>query len=112
VAGLAVTTNNQQWERFWHAAFGAGAFFAVLLIMNLLNPRWMAFGDVRLAPVVGFGLAWISPTALIEGFFIANILAAAIGIGLMVTGRADRKTQLPFGFYLALGAAITILAWS
>jgi leader peptidase (prepilin peptidase)/N-methyltransferase len=112
IPGLVIAGANNEWVRFTHAALGGLIFFAVLLGMNLLNPRWMAFGDVRLSPGVGFGLVWISPFALVEGFFIANVLAAVIGIALIAFQRADRKSALPFGFYLALGAAVTIVAWS
>jgi leader peptidase (prepilin peptidase) / N-methyltransferase len=112
VAGLTIAAANNEWNRLVLASAGALAFFILLFAMNLMNPRWMAFGDVRLAPVVGFGLTWISPYALLEGFFIANALAAVIGLSLIALRRASRKTALPFGLYLALGAAITILAWS
>jgi leader peptidase (prepilin peptidase)/N-methyltransferase len=112
VPGVVIAAANNEWVRFTHAALGGLIFFAVLLGMNLLNPRWMAFGDVRLSPGVGFGLTWISPFALLEGFFIANLLAAIIGVSLIAFSRADRKSALPFGFYLALGAAVTIVAWS
>jgi prepilin signal peptidase PulO-like enzyme (type II secretory pathway) len=30
----------------------------------------------------------------------------------MALRRADRKSALPFGLYLAIGTAITIVAWS
>ena len=62
------------------ASLGGLAFFGLFFVMNLMNPRWMAFGDVRLSLVVGFGLAWVSPVALLEGFFFANLLAAVIGL--------------------------------
>ncbi len=68
-----------------------------------MNPRWMAFGDVRLSLVVGFGLAWISPIALLEGFAVANLLAAVVGIVLIVAHRAERRSGVPFGLFLALG---------
>jgi len=45
-------------------ARGSGAstlFFAV----NLMNPL-DGFGDVRLSLVFGFGLAWVSPMALVQ----------------------------------------------
>jgi leader peptidase (prepilin peptidase)/N-methyltransferase len=111
-SGLAVAASNNEWVRLQHALLGGGAFFLALFVMNLLNPRWMAFGDVRLALAVGFGLAWISPVAVLEGFFVANVLAAVIGLSLIGLQRADRRSALPFGFYLALGVCITILAWS
>jgi leader peptidase (prepilin peptidase)/N-methyltransferase len=112
LSGLVIAASNNEWVRFLHASLGGLAFFAVLFAMNLMNPRWMAFGDVRLAPVVGFGLTWISPYALLEGFFIANVLAAVIGVTLIAIQKASRKTALPFGLYLALGASITIIAWA
>ncbi len=112
VSGIVIAGTQNEWGRLSNAALGGLAFFALLFVVNLLNPKWMAFGDVRLALMVGFGLAWVSPYAVVEGFFIANALAAVIGLTLIATHRAQRRTALPFGFYLALGAAITILAWS
>jgi leader peptidase (prepilin peptidase)/N-methyltransferase len=83
-------------------------FFAV----NLMNPRWMAFGDVRLSLVFGFGLAWVSPTALVQAFLYANILALVVGAALIALHRADRRSALPFGLYMALGAGLVLLLWS
>ena len=66
--GLAVAATLHEWDRPRVAALGGVAFFALFFVVNLLDPRWMAFGDVRLSLVVGFGLAWISPLALLRGF--------------------------------------------
>jgi leader peptidase (prepilin peptidase)/N-methyltransferase len=55
------------------------------------------------------GLAWISPFTLVRGFFLANVLAAVVGLALMAMRKADRRTALPFGFYLALASAAVIL---
>ena len=52
------------------AALGGLAFFAVFFVINLMNPRWIAYGDVRLSLVVGFGLAWVSPMALARGLLL------------------------------------------
>jgi leader peptidase (prepilin peptidase)/N-methyltransferase len=99
------------WHRAAVASLGGIALFALLLTFNLLNPAWMAFGDVRLAPAVGLGLAWISPMALVEGFFLANVLTAVIGLGLMAIRRGGRKTAMPFGLYLAMASVVIVLAW-
>jgi leader peptidase (prepilin peptidase)/N-methyltransferase len=103
-------------DNLWHELLVAvlyGAAFTVLFVaINLINPAWIAFGDVRLAPAVGLGLAWINLTALIEGFFLANVLAAVIGITMMVTHKADRKSALPFGFYMAIATGVVLLLWS
>ena len=81
VSGVVIAGVMHEWHRLLVASLGGLAFFALFFVINLMNPRWMAFGDVRLSLVVGFGLAWVSPVALLEGFFFANLLAAAVGIG-------------------------------
>jgi prepilin signal peptidase PulO-like enzyme (type II secretory pathway) len=39
-------------------------------------------------------------------------LAVVIGLTLIAVRRADRRTALPFGVYMALGAALVLLTWS
>ena len=112
VSGVIIAGVMHEWQRLLVASLGGLAFFALFFVINLMNPRWMAFGDVRLSLVVGFGLAWVSPIALLEGFFLANLLAAVIGLVLVAAHRAERGSAVPFGFYLALGAALVLLTWS
>jgi len=111
-SGVAVALAGADWRRLIHATLGGLIFFAVLFLINLMNPRWIAYGDVRLALVVGFGLAWVSPMALVDEFFYANLMAAVVGLTMIVLGRAKRGAGLPFGFYLALAAALVLVIWS
>ncbi len=101
-----------EWERLLVATLGGVVLFTLLLGINLANPRWLAFGDVRLSFVVGFGLAWVSPVALLEGFLVANLLGAVIGLLLIAIRGNERRSAIPFGFYLALGTGIVLLGWS
>jgi leader peptidase (prepilin peptidase)/N-methyltransferase len=112
VSGVAVAGVMHEWQRLFVASVGGVAFFALFFVINLLNPRWMAFGDVRLSLVVGFGLAWVSWMALIEGLFFANLLAVIVGFGLIAAHKADRRSAVPFGLYLALGTALVLVTWS
>ena len=112
VSGIVIAGVMHEWQRLVVASVGGAVFFAVLFGMNLMNPRWIAFGDVRLSLVIGFGLAWVSPVALLEGFFLANFFAAVIGLSLIAAHRADRKSAVPFGLYLALGTSLVLLTWS
>jgi leader peptidase (prepilin peptidase)/N-methyltransferase len=112
VSGVVIAGVMHEWQRLVVASVGGAVFFAVLFAMNLINPSWIAFGDVRLSLVIGFGLAWISPLALIEGFFLANVLAAVVGVILIAAHRADRKSAMPFGLYLALSTALVLVAWA
>ena len=111
-SGVLVAAGTNEWHRLLVAAVGGTAAFALFFVVNLMNPRWMAFGDVRLSLVFGFGLAWVSPTALLQGFVYANILALVVGVALIALHRADRRSALPFGLYMALGAGLVLLLWS
>jgi leader peptidase (prepilin peptidase)/N-methyltransferase len=108
---LAATVTNEP-RRLVVAAVGAAVLFAVCFGINLINPAWLGFGDVRLSAVVGFGLAWVSPMAVLECFCLANLLAAAVGFALICAHRADRQSGMPFGFYLTVGTALVLMAWS
>lgn len=112
VSGIVIAGVMHEWERLTVASVGGAVFFALLFAMNLMNPRWIAFGDVRLSLVIGFGLAWVSPVALLEGFLYANVFATVVGLGLIAVHRADRTSAVPFGLYLALGTALALLTWS
>jgi leader peptidase (prepilin peptidase) / N-methyltransferase len=111
-SGVIVATLTSEWERLLLASLGGLVAFALFFIVNLMNPRWMAFGDVRLSLVFGFGLAWVSPMALLQAFLYANLLAIVIGFTLIALHRAERRSAVPFGLYMALGAALVLLSWS
>ena len=111
-SGFLVAAVKGEWHHLLVTSLCALAFFVLFFVINLMNPRWMAFGDVRLSLAVGFGLAWVSPIALLQGFLVANVLAAVIGLVLIAAHKAERRSAVPFGLYLALGAAIVLVASS
>jgi len=88
-------------------AAGAGAAGALFLVV-LAYPRGMGMGDVKLVGVMGLflGLAVIPAVmiALISGTLIGSVVIARKGV------RAGRRTALPFGVFLALGAIVAIFA--
>ena len=111
-SGVIVAAGTGEWHRLVVATLGALAACALFFAVNLMNPRWMAFGDVRLSLVFGFGLAWVSPMAVVQAFLYANILALVVGVTLIALHRADRRSALPFGLYMALGAGLVLVLWS
>ena len=108
-SGVLVAVGTGEWTRLVLATLGGVVSFALFFVVNLMNPRWMAFGDVRLSLVFGFGLAWVSPIDLFEAFLYANLLALFTGLVLVVAHRADRRSALPFGLFMALGAALVLV---
>ena len=88
------------------ALAGAGAFL-FLLIAALVYPAGMGMGDVKLAGVMGLYLG----LSIIPAMLIAFLAGSLVGIGMMlVRGVAARKTGIPFGPFLALGALAGLFA--
>lgn len=107
-SGVLVAGALHEWPRLGVAGIGAVVLFVLFFGINLANPRWLAFGDVRLSLVVGFGMAWVSPMALLECVCVANLMAAFIGLVLIAAHRAERSSGMPFGLYLAIGVALVL----
>ncbi|HWM40420.1 MAG TPA: A24 family peptidase [Streptomyces sp.] len=83
----------------------AGAFFLLFLV----HPRGFGFGDVKLALTPGVALGWYGWQPVLAGAFLGFLLFAAYGGVLILAGRAGRKTALPFGPFLLLGAVLGVL---
>lgn len=89
------------WPR---ALLGAAALGLLHLVLHLVNPDGMGFGDVKLAPTAGLVLAWYGWGAVAVGTFAAFALGAVTGLGLLAVRRAGRRTPLPFGPFILAGA--------
>jgi leader peptidase (prepilin peptidase) / N-methyltransferase len=106
---VAVSAENGSWHRIAIAFASAAVWFLVYDVIHLVDSRLMGFGDVRFVAVLGFALGWLGVGYVVAAFLIANAIGAAVGIVLIVTGRATRKSSISFGPFLASGCEITVL---
>jgi leader peptidase (prepilin peptidase)/N-methyltransferase len=97
------------WRHFEDALIGGAAGFGALLVVHLISPRGMGFGDVRLAGVIGVMVGWLGLRYLVVALFLAFLLASIIGLGLIITRVKTRKDAVPFGPFMASGAVIAVL---
>jgi leader peptidase (prepilin peptidase)/N-methyltransferase len=98
-------------HRFHHlllALIGAAACFGVFAVIWFVQPKAMGFGDVRLAGLCGGALGWLGLGAVAVGMFAGFLFAALPALVLLVRGKANRKTALAFGPYLALGTMVAV----
>ncbi len=65
----------------------------------------MGGGDAKLAAMMG---AWLGWKYLLLSGFIACAVGAFAGGGAIALGLLDRRQPIPFGPFLALGAALTV----
>ena len=54
-------------------------------------------------------MGWLGWGQLAIGGFLGFFLGAMVGGGLMLVGRARRKSKIPFGPFMLAGALIAIL---
>jgi len=92
------------------AILGGVVLFCLYFALAFAYPAGMGFGDVKLAGVLGVYLAWFGWGVLAVGAFLAFLLGGLVGGALMVAGRAGRKSALPFGPFMLLGAMAGVLA--
>ena len=97
-------------ERIIAAAIGAVVAFVLLCALHIVAPGGLGCGDVRLGAVLGWYLGWQSLSLVMTGLLAAFVVGALIGVVLMVFGRAGRRSEVPFGPALAIGAFLVLLA--
>ena len=81
-----------------------GGFFLLQFLIS--RGKWIGGGDIRLGFLMGLMLGW--PYALVA-LFMAYILGALIGTGLLATGKKKMQSQIPFGTFLSLATLVALL---
>ena len=95
-------------RRMWMMLLGAGIALAFMAIVYLASRGGMGDGDVRLSPLLGAYLGWLNPGFVAVGLFLGFFAGAVVGVAMLATGRAGRKTAVPFGPFLALGTIVAV----
>ena len=98
------------WSRLFVALACGAVWFLLFFSINSANAHWLGFGDVRLSPVLGCALGWLGVRYVLLGFFAANLIGAVMSLTLIALKKTTREQQIPYGLYLALGAAVAVFA--
>lgn len=80
------------------------AMLVAYLAMALAYKGGMGLGDVKLAGMLGLFLGWLGWGSLLVGAFAAFLLGGLFAVILLVLRRANRKSGIPFGPWMLLGA--------
>jgi leader peptidase (prepilin peptidase)/N-methyltransferase len=108
IAAVVVVTitsaSDETWAPLVHGVAGAALAGAAFLVVHVVQPRSLGFGDVRLAALTGgltaYGTASVSAAAL------AAVLAAVVASIATVAGRAR---SAPFAPFLVAASAVALL---
>ena len=91
------------------ALLGGAAMYAVYFALCFAYPAGMGFGDVKLAGVLGLYVGWLGWGEWAVALFLGFLLGAVFGVGLLLVRRGGRKTAVPFGPFMLLGALLAVL---
>lgn len=99
-----------RWDDLLRAVLGGVVLFVGYFLLVFIHPAGMGFGDVKLAGVLGAYLGWLGWGALAVGAFLGFLLGGVYGAVLLLLRRAGRKSAIPFGPFMLLGALVGVLA--
>lgn len=100
-AGAAVVGGDATAAR--DVVLGALLMAVPLLIVHLADPRWLGFGDVKLAAVLGAAIGIGSVRHVLPALMIGSAATLLVAV-------VRQRPSLPFAPGLVAGAAIVVLA--
>ncbi len=83
---------------------GAGLWLAAIgSVWLATSGRAMGLGDVKLAPLLGASLGWVSWDAALTGLVCCWLLGGLCALALLALGRVRRTDAIAFGPFMILG---------
>jgi len=83
-------------------AIGAGFF---LLQFVISKGKWVGGGDIRIGLLMGVILGW---ELLLVALWIAYVIGAIVGVGLLITKKKGMKSEVAFGTFLTVATFFTM----
>jgi len=105
---VAAAAVGGDWPALLRAGSGLVGLWLIYAILAFAYPGGMGFGDVKLAGVLGAYLGWLGWGSLLVGAFAAFLLGGLFALALVASRRANRKSGIPFGPWMLLGAWVGI----
>lgn len=97
---FAYVAGSSWWVPFAGAALG----FAVLATVFFVSKGGLGAGDVKLFTLIGLVLG---PRDVLVAIFLASLIGAVVGGGLIASKKINRKQPIPFVPSIAIGTMLT-----
>lgn len=106
-AAYTVLVRREYISSLFGVLAGGGFFLLIVLAAPLIyKTEAMGLGDVKLIAVIGL---WLGFKATVLSIGIAFVAAALFCVFIILKMKAGGKTQVPFGPFICIGAAVSML---
>lgn len=96
------------WDPVVRAAIGWAAMGGFFVVLWLVYPRGLGYGDVRLSGLLGLALGYVGWAALVFGAYGAFLIGGLGGALLGALKVVDRK-RFPFGPFMLIAAVLGVV---
>ena len=103
----AALAGHDAWSLI-RALIGMAILYAFYLLLVVIYPKGMGWGDVKLAGVLGLYLGYLGWGPLLVGAFFGFFFGGVVGATLMAARKVGRKSKVPFGPFMLAGALLAI----
>ncbi|MGM1028530.1 MAG: prepilin peptidase [Actinomycetota bacterium] len=107
---LVAAATTGEWGRLGTALLAALVVGAGYFVLAWFAPSSLGLGDVKLSLVLGLALGWFGWRAVLLGTLGGFLVFALVALLLLATRRTTLRSDLPFGPWMILGAALG-LGW-
>lgn len=105
VLAMAMAAVERNLDVLVTGGISAAAVFGIFLVLWLIYPRGIGYGDVRLTGALALSLGVLGVTHVIVGIYAGFVIGAACAI-ILAALRIINARQFAFGPYLLAGAFI------
>jgi leader peptidase (prepilin peptidase)/N-methyltransferase len=104
--GFSFVTEPGWWSSLVGILVGGGLLYAVAEgYYWFRREEGLGMGDVKMLAMVGAFIGW---KLTLMTLMMASLSGSIVGLSLIALGRGDMKYALPFGTFLAMGAALAV----
>lgn len=102
---VMATILSREWESLLRGMEGAVVYFVgTSLLFIVVRGRGFGAGDVKLAVQLGLFTAYLGWSVLGWAVFATAMIGGVLALVLLMSGAASRKTELPYGPPMIIGA--------